>query len=542
MVADGIAEEEFPEVERNPWIDNLFRPLVITVMIMCFNISLVNLTRLINPAWRGTYFLIGMFLVTVEAIYSYRILKNYRLRDVSAWRYRAGEWAVLVLLLKIFHLADKPMAVVMADLRAMWQNPVEVASYEFYVMLFLAAISWLAATLTIVDFEELYDPFSFRSNQLAPLERLRTRFFLGGVILMVISGITQLFIRFGPSRLTDWQRPSVSGVIVNVLIYFLLGLVLLSQANLARLLMRWRYQKIEIGPGLTRQWAKYGLVFLGLITFVAFFLPTSYTTGFLTSAAIVIRNVINILYFFIQLVFLLFTLPLAWLLSLFGKNLAEDTPPPPPEPLPMAEASPQASPIPWLEALRSLIFWLLTLAIIGYLLKIYLNDRPELFESLKKFKPIGLITGFLKGLWQQLRRWAKAGLEIVSETIRLPGSGVNTPVLTGNWRWFSLGSLSARERILYYYLNILKRAERRRLARKGYETPFEYEPNLENAVPEVEPEVHDMTGIFVRARYSQEGFDEEQANLVKQEWERIRKELRHVGRSSSKTEKSEDDE
>jgi hypothetical protein len=75
MAGHGIAEDEVPEVKRTPWADNFFRPLLLTVMIMCFNISLVNLVRLVNPAWNGIYFLTGMLLTTIEALYSYRVLK-----------------------------------------------------------------------------------------------------------------------------------------------------------------------------------------------------------------------------------------------------------------------------------------------------------------------------------------------------------------------------------------------------------------------------------------------------------------------------------
>jgi hypothetical protein len=117
-------------------------------------------------------------------------------------------------------------------------------------------------------------------------------------------------------------------------------------------------------------------------------------------------------------------------------------------------------------------------------------------------------------------------MEIIRDTVQLPGRRSESKRLTGSWGRFRLGRLNARERILYYYLNILKRAERRKLTRKAHETPYEYEPNLEQAVPDVEAEVQQLTDIFVRARYSREGFDDEQAGLVKQQWQRIRGALR----------------
>jgi hypothetical protein len=540
MVTDSIVEEELPRVERNPWADNFFRPLLLTIMVMCFNVSLVNLVRLLNPAWRGTYFLIGMLLVTVEAIYSYRILKLYRPRGTSIWRYRTTEGVVLILILKVISYANKPMAFIVADLQAMWQNPLNVVSLEFYVMLLLALVSWTAATNTIADFEALYDPFTFRVGRIAPLERLTARFFWGGIFLVFISGVSQLIVKFGLSSLIDFQRPSLGGIIINVLVYFALGLVLLSQANLARLMMSWRIQRIKIGSGLIKQWAKYGLIFLGLITLVVFFLPTGYTMGFLTSAAVILNYAMNILAEIFQLLLFLIFLPFILLFSL----LLEDAPRnlinlPPQSPLVM-DASAAGASVPWWEALRSLIFWLLALAIVWYLVKVYLSERPELLQSLKRFKSIGLIVNLLKQLWQWLTGVAQTGFAMMSERIKLPGrAGATTPFARG-WNWFGLRRLSARERILYYYFNILKRVEKLGPARKPQQTPYEYEPELGQTVPEAQTEVHTLTDVFVRARYSREGFDEEQATSVKQQWQRIRQALRSLTHSASRAKKSEE--
>lgn len=536
MVTNSIIEEEILQVKRNPWADNFFRPLLLTIMIMCFNISLVNLVRLFNPAWRGTYFLIGMLLVTVEAIYSYRILKLYRSRDTSIWRYRTAEWVVLILILKTLSYANKPMAFIVADLQAMWQNPLNVVSLEFYVMLLLALGIWTAATNTIADFEALYDPFTLRTGTSAPLERLATRFFWGGILLVLISGVSQLIVKFGLSSLTDFQRPTLGGIIINVLVYFALGLVLLSQANLARLMLRWRVQRIEFSPGLVKQWAKYGFIFLGLITFVIFFLPTGYTMGFLTSAGVVLGIVINVLALLVQLLLFLILLPFILLLSLFGNtprnpiNISL-------QPSSVMDAAAGGASVPWWEALRSLIFWLLALAIVWYLVKVYLSERPELLQLLKRFKSINLIVILFKQLWQWLTGVARTGLEMMSERIKLPGQAGDTTPFARGWNWFGLmRRLSARERILYYYLNILKRVEKLGPARQAHQTPYEYEPDLGQTVPEARTEVHELTDVFVRARYSREGFSEKQATSVKRQWQRIRQALRnlfHSGKASS---------
>jgi hypothetical protein len=75
---------------------------------------------------------------------------------------------------------------------------------------------------------------------------------------------------------------------------------------------------------------------------------------------------------------------------------------------------------------------------------------------------------------------------------------------------------------LYYYLNIVERAARHGAVRHKHQTPFEYETDLSQAVPEVQPAVNLLTEAFVRARYSQESFEETQAGLVKVLWQQIR--------------------
>jgi hypothetical protein len=523
MVGQPIAEDEPLQLKPNPWASNFFRPLLLTVMIMCFNISLVNLVRLFNPAWNGLYFLLGMLLTTVEAIYSYRMLRRYRARGGSLLRYRLAEAAVLILMLKLLSFADKSPAQIGLELQLLWQEPGRLLNIEFYVLFVLALIAWLTATHTMEDFEALHDPYFFRTDNIMPLDELAARFFWGGALLVLISGVTQWVARAGWASLADWERPNLGGVILNVLVYFTLGLALLSQAHLTTLLLRWRIQKISVAPHLVRQWAKYGVIFLGLILVGVFILPTGYTLGFLASAGIFVMFLINVVMFIIQLLLLLLALPLAWLLSLLGQTpqeglLGAGELPAWPQPPPAGDT------VPWLEALRSLIFWLLTAAIGGYFLKTYLTDHPELVEGLKHFRPMRLLIALLTSLWQRLAGLAQAGLELLPKRVFLAGHGER--VTAKRRRWAGLGGLSPRERVLYYYLNILEHVARRGPARQKHQTPYEYEPELSQSMPDVESAVGLLTQAFVHARYSQEALEEPQANLVKILWQQIRRELR----------------
>ncbi len=528
-------ENDVPDIRRSPWVDNFFRPLMIVTMIMCVNFSLVNLVRLINPGWNGTYFLLGMLLTTVEAIYSYRVLKHWRSRGISLFRYRLAELIVLILLLKLLNFAGKSISQIWTELQLMWHDPLDFITIEFYIVLTLALIAWMAATYTIADFEALYDPYTFRTDSILPLNDLRSRFFWGGIALVFISGISHTAIRSGFTSLTNLQRPSLGGIIVNVLLYFTLGLVLLSQANLTRLLVRWRVQKISVAPDMVKQWGKYALAFLSLTTLIVFFLPTGYTLGFLASVAVIIQYLVELLAFILQLLAFLILLPFAWLFSLMDQTTLEGSfspPAPPPELTPPADSGS----IPWLDAVRSLVFWLLGMAMVGYLLRVYLADHPNLIPALKKLRLLGLLIKLLEQMWQQLRVLARTGLELFP-TAAAPQHKDEAASPAWGQNLFKFGRLSPRQRILYYYRNVLKRVagQERAHQRRKHQTPYEYEPELGQTVPDSQVAVNELTEAFVHARYSSAVFDGDEAAVVKQKWQQIKRELkkRKAGDSSS---------
>jgi len=528
MVPGSVIENEIIKVRRNPWVEYFFRPVLITVLIMCFNISLVNLTRMINPAWRGTYFLIAMLLTTVEAIYSYRVLKDWRSRGVSVMRYRLTEWGILLLVLKILDVMGKPVAQIWADLQALWQDPFNnLIDIEFYILVSLALLAWMIATNTMADYEALHDPWNFRTDNLLPLDDLASRFFWGGIFLIIISGVTYWGVKAGVSSLLDFRRPTQGGIILNVLVYFTLGLVLLSQARLTTLLVRWEIQKITVSRGLIKQWAKYSFIFLGLVSLLIFFLPTSYTMGFLTSAGIVIGFLLGLIVFLVQLLLFLIHLPLIWLLSLFGRAPAEQAAPPLPPP-PAVPTNPPAGGggHPWLEALQSLAFWLVALVIAGYLIKFYLDDHPELVDLLKSFKPITMLVKLGQWLGTKLLGIMRLGAKMIPRQLGNTEEKQEEHRSDPGWTWFGWRRLAPRQQILAYYLNILKRAESRGPARQKNQTPYEYEPELIRSVPRVQSEIESLTQTFVAARYSRQEFDEAAAKQIKQQWQEIRREFR----------------
>ena len=328
------------QLDRQQWVSQWLRPLIVITMIMCLNLSLVSLVRAFNPAWSGNTLLAGMLLTTLEALYSRRILiSQHHHQDLFYLaRYHLVEWGMLIMALKLIQLLSYPTQL-LRELQLVWQEPAEAINFEFSMMLTLGLLAWVITRQTLSNFDNLQDP---NESGLA-MEELSQNFFLGGALILLISGLTQLLLVWQlnyatiQAQIFNLKRPHVEGIILNVLVYFILGLVLLSQVNLTRLLIRWQRQEIEVAPQLISQWIKYSFAFLSVLALFAFMLPTNYTLGFLASAGRVIAFILAIINFILELLLFLITLPILWLLhQLLGTALNADTPMPTPPPSPKA--------------------------------------------------------------------------------------------------------------------------------------------------------------------------------------------------------------
>ena len=111
-----------------------------------------------------------------------------------------------------------------------------------------------------------------------------------------------------PWRAKMWRRL----VIAVIVVYFLCGLLLLSQGQLAVLRARWTIDRLPISTGILRNWPIYTLVVLLATALLALFLPLGDTL--LISR--VFGAMLDALYFVVSLIFQLISLLLILLFSL----------------------------------------------------------------------------------------------------------------------------------------------------------------------------------------------------------------------------------
>jgi hypothetical protein len=344
-------------------------------------------------------------------------------------------------------------------------------------------------------------------------------------VLLIVAGITRL----GLAALLDLRRPSVPGMVLNVLVYFLLGLAMLGQAQFISLHTRWEMQRMKIADRLASRWVRYSLATIGLAALVAFLLPTGYTVGLLEVGAAIIDILVYVFTLLGTILSLILTLLLTPLFLLLGMDRPTPRTDLPSLDLRQTETSPAGGGAPaWFEVLRSLLFWAAALGMVLYVVRTYLHDRPELLKALASLGPIRALRDFLIAIWRRLVGFAGGVRERLPRrlSLRRPRS---EPAGT-RFRFFRLGALSPRERILYYYLSILQRAGQRGFPRQQAQTPHEYDAALGPHLPEAQQEMGQLTQAFVEARYSRHAIDREQDQQVQTVWKKVRAALRALRR------------
>lgn len=94
------------------------------------------------------------------------------------------------------------------------------------------------------------------------------------------------------------------------------------------------------------------------------------------------------------------------------------------------------------------------------------------------------------------------------------------------WRFLRINSLTPRDQIFYFYLSIVKRAEKKGVSRAPNMTPSEYATKLESAWPEARSDIQYLTGEFQEARYSADPIDKDELSNVRGIFRRLRTMLR----------------
>lgn len=501
---------------------------LVSLMLTCLMITLTQFGEYLFPTWQGDHLPWMALVVALESMYTKREAHKLDLFSLEWVVYRGAELVVLLLGLKLFLYLLRGPGQLWIDLST-WQGDFfsNFFNGEYLFASGLMLAFWVLAGQFAEDLAELEGdeglvegiyPVDIAAERSQIRQRLVDRIILYGAGMVVLVSLMRIDLE---SFLG--YRPRLGSTIINVVAYFVLALALFSQTQLAILRGRWSRQRIPLGVNLTARWVIYSLLFLTGLAAVAILLPTSYTLSLLS----ILGLLLSWLIFAITLAGHLLLALWFVFLSLFGgdqSGVRPDPPLPPPPP----SAAPSGGGMPaWYEIVRSVLFWVIFMAVTGFSIYQYIKQHETLWETVRKLP--GMMI--LRKIWKWLRRGVMGANQVASSVVKNSLARIRAvrkvEPLKEVTNFLNLRHLSARQKVLFYYLAMVRRGEEYGISRQPAQTPHEYQVELQTSLPEVDQDVAAMTAAFYEARYSRHEISEDQAGWVRQWWERIRRMLRN---------------
>jgi hypothetical protein len=535
-------DKEIPDTfQYNQQVFSVLSTFLISLMMACLSITVMLFIEKVLSGWQAPYLPVICFLIALERLYTYKASKSLILFSRPWFTMQITQWVVILLVLKLIVLLAKGLGSFWMELQLLaldFQS--SFLELDFLIAFVFVVLTWLIAG----GFAGLMDEMSLdqamitfenavmaASDQPPPRERLLVSIFNIGIVMVILTAFLRIDLRYlivGQFDKIDVQPlPYLAAGAWNVLLYFLLGLILMSQSQFARLNARWTFRKIPVVRELGTRWALYSVVFIILLAFLASLLPTNYSLGFLS----LLQYVIEFIFQFVVFLFGLITGLIMALMNLFYRSGEEpppilgDSQPPQFEPPPPPEVVAGANVYPWLDVLKSLAFWLVFIAVIGFSLYQFFRQHEGAWEFVRRIPGFKWLANFwhwlaggFRGLNQHLTAAVDAGLQ------RLRERRAQQTSLGG--RFLNLRRLTPRQRVFYFFFAMTRRGGDHGFPRRGAQTPYEYAATLEDALPDVDEDVASLTDAFVEARYSPRDVEENQAGVVRRYWERIRSALR----------------
>jgi hypothetical protein len=497
-------------------------------MIFCLGITARNLIERFLPDQDISYLPYFCFVVSLAGIYSQRKLHKSSELEINPLIYRAVEWVVILVILKLTIYAANGFDRLFIDLPRWQTNFIEsFFEAEYLLSILVVLIVWALTLMFTEDLVDLEGDVNILqattldmvvSNRSLTQNRLAARVLTLGIVLTILATLTRLDFAtmFQGIKLAEFNT-------LHILVYFLLGLVLLSLTQLATRRAVWAWEHIPVSEKIARNWVVYSLGFLFILLLIAFALPTSYTLGFMPTIRYFLNLLFGLLYTLVLLIIIPIFLLFSWLISLFGgtrmlkppMSLPEQVFPPLPEDL-------ASTPSPILAILKSVLFWGILIFVIGYAFTIYLRQNKELMQKLRRLPGLS----WLVKAWRWLILRTRAGVNFIPMAI---DGGLKR--LRSIWHrddaqsqgnYVSIRRLDSRQKILFYYLALIRRGSEAGMPRKPYQTPNDYEVGLIQKLPGSETDLDAMTQAFVEARYSRHPVNQDTVGLVRHAWEHVR--------------------
>lgn len=530
-------QQFFADYQDTAWQASVFRALLIAVLAASIAAGPVVLCRALT-SWRLAYVLPLALVVALEGVTSAHRLGRPAWRIRRGLGYRLGELVVLLVIARLAVWAFSAGWPTLGQLAHWLRQPGDFLDGEFVLVSLTLLLTWSLAANTASDFVQL----AIQPDEVAAAEghtwgdsrsawrlfipvargdivgQFARRWLWGGMSLITLAALSRVSMTTNEARLVRIAISQLGlprDVLLALLVYFLAGLLLLSDARLALLRGRWFNQQIRIAPSVLRGWHLSSILLLVLVAGLALLLPLG-STGWLGRAvewviALVFRLIL-VLMSLLSLLFWVLAYPLRLLSSASGE--APPIPAEPPSVIPtQAEALLQLP-----DWLGGAVAWGALALAAGYFLLTYLRaqGRPEgrWFTRLRALR-----------FWWAARRariGAIVGVRTTALRARLRrGGAAHSAAPAGPRASSHLGALPPREKVRYFYLRTLALAAERGLVRPPHKTPLEFMRDLEASWPDAGEDVAQLTEAFVAARYAPREIVPGEVGAIQAAWRRL---------------------
>jgi hypothetical protein len=509
--------------------------LLVAGMLVCLAIAIQLAGENLLGDWQGGYFPWMIFLVSLEAIYAQNLLRKrgYSYLDREFWFFRTAEWVVFFVLIRSVLLFNRGLGFLSEELMR-WQKDwlTFFDDPEFFIILIIAAGLWSLSGFFGEDIDRLQSkPTDMQFDSISEMELDRNSAKISIVRRTLTTGIGLIFLNifvrlnlgqiFGESVTTQMST-------TNVLVYFALAIILLSLCEYALLRGRWLWEQTPLENDISRRWFVYAAVFLGLLVILALVLPTAYTIGFLDT----LRFLLAVLSFIAGIIFYLFTTLFALLYLLFNflisgnsGSLGEET-----EALTLPEFRFQnQAPVlsagnPIIETIISGVFWFILFLIILMSFVYYYRENKENFARLRASRATAWFFALMAQLWAIVYRFSRGTTSMVSSFISGLQARLSPSSSQLGMKTIGVKRRSARDKVLFYYLALIRRGQEIGLPRQRNQTPHAYQEYLLPKIPEeMVSDLDVLTEQFLKARYSRHTIADEQVSRVQHAWRHLRR-------------------
>jgi hypothetical protein len=504
---------------------------LVSAMLACLAFITAKLIEILYPDWgvRGLWIL--AFIVALESLVIHYTRERYMKFIENPYLATAAEWVILILFSKLFIMFQSGLSNFWPEILS-WQSQFLESFFdiEYSLLLFCILVIWMLARIfgqPIIQLEEDHDLMEQEKLGVTFNDRQDARRSLIGLIFVlgfIMIGLT--VVLKGDVKFVPFDKTPFKVFIFVLLAYFSLAFIFmaLNQFNIMR--ARWYFNDISVHPDLAKRWLFFTLIFIALVLLTIIFLPTNFTLGLYP----VLETIFKVIIYIFGIIQFILLFPIAFVISIFNSLLSIEN-----SNQTVAPTLPEFTPnetditksLPWLDIVKSILFWLVFISVIVLAVRYYINNRKGLKEFFKSIR----ISGWLIDIW----RWVKHGFRKIGQfTLETAQKGYHQVRNFFAEREGKLPSLmdlirraSPRQAVILTYWDWVRWNKEHGLRRRDSQTPNEYAAVLEKRWPEISRQLDKFTNQFIIARYTRHSIDRKQANEAQERLTALKNFIRH---------------